>query len=668
MPLVEYSPLDEMQRADSARMAPLMGETGDADRRRAGDVVQNDDGEMYLGVRELRQQYLDYLQIKADEIDEQQDARRYYHGAQLTAEQRRVLMARHQPIQIWNRVGRKINQNIGIMERMRCDPKAQGRNPRSESGAEVATQSVRYVLDANEFKTALEYPVLLQGSIDGMAGVQLVLIKGDKGDPDIGLQWVIGDEYFYDPRSYQFNFRDNRFEGIAKWLDLDAAIEILPHKEELLSGMFDAGSDMTTNPDREIKWLMSSEKRLRLVEHWYKYKGRWCYAIYCGTVMLEQGVSPWYDEKGNTCSSFEMFSCAVDHDGDRYGFVRNFKGPQDALNQGKSKTLALANSRRIITEKGAVDDVETARREAARHDGLIEVNPGKQFKFDDTHADIAIFNSFTEDAKNEIDGFANANVAALSGAGLNNISGKALELLRQPGLAELGPFVISYRAFRLGLYRKIWNAVQRHWKAERWIRVNDDQKLAQFIQLNGVDLDPSGRPVLVNAVGQLDVNIVLDEGKDIVTMMQEISDKLSKYPPGAVPPAVLIEMDPDIPRSQKDKLLQMMQPKPEQMQVQQATTKLNLDGLAARNAKTAADTQKTLAAAEQALATAAEKRAKVTTEAARAGHLAHSSHLDAAEFVRDSLLEAHKVLQPFLQPPQGAPQQQSQQPKPSALV
>jgi hypothetical protein len=357
-----------------------------------------------------------------------------------------------------------------------------------------------------------------------------------------------------------------------------------------------------------------------------------------------------------------MFSAAIDQDGDRYSFVRNFKGPQDALNQGKSKTLALANSRRIIAEKGAVDDVEIARREVARHDGYVETNPQKQFKVDDTHPDIATFTAFTDDAKSELDGFANANLAAMSGAGLSNLSGKALELLRQPGMAELGPFVLAHRAWKLNIYRKAWNTAQHHWQKERWIRVNNNEKLAQFIQLNGLDLDQFGRPVIVNAVGQLDVNIVLDEGQDIVSLMNELADKLSKYPPGTFPPQVLIEMDPNIPRSEKDRLLQMMQPKPEQMQVQQATAKLNIEHLAGRNAKQAADTRKALASAEQAMAAAAEKRAKVTTEAARAGHLAHAAHLDAAEFVRDSLLEAHKVMAPFLNPPNSAGMRQPMQP------
>ncbi len=600
-------------------------------------------------MRTLRTQYLDYLDSKTEEIEEQKNSRRYYHGAQLTAEQLRVLQARHQPVQIWNRVGRKINGIVGVVERMRCDPKAEGRNPKSEEGAQIATESIRSVLDGSQFKNSLNHWCLLQTAIDGIGGVQCVLKKGDKGDPDVGVHWVIGDEYFYDPRSYRFDFKDVRYEGIAKWMDLDAAIEMFPEKAELIEGLFQGDSDLTTNSDREIKWIISTTRRLRMVEHWYKHKGRWCWAFYVGNVLFDQGVSPFFDETSNSASSFEMFCAAIDQDGDRYSFVRTFKGPQDALNQGKSKTLALANSRRIIAEKGAVDDVEIARREAARHDGFLELNPGKEFKVDDTKPDVAIFSALTDDAKAELDGFANSNLAAAMTPGsMGNISGKAIELLRQPGMAELGPFVLAHRMFKINLYRKIWSSVQRHWTAERWIRVNSNEKLAQFIQLNGVDLDQWGRPVMVNAVGALDVDIALDEGPDIVSMMQETYDALKNEPPGTIPWQLKIEMNPNIPRSEKDRLFKLGQPKPEQQQLQQTTARLHLEALAGRNAKTAAETQKLLAGADQAAATAEEKRAK-------AGHVAASHDLDAREFVRDTLFEAHKVMAPFLNPAQGAP-------------
>jgi len=662
MPVTEYSPLDAMERADNARLAPLVSsrEPNNPDEDKRDRDVLDPDSEMFLPVRTLRTQYLDYIDSKVDEIEEQKDSRRYYHGAQLTAEQHRVLKARHQPVQIWNRIGRKINGIVGVVERTRCDPKAEGRDPKSEEGAEIATQTIRYVCDRNQFKNTIEPIVLLQGGIEGITGTQVVLTKGDKGDPDIGVHDVVGDEYFYDPRSYRFDFKDVRYEGIAKWLDIDAAVEMFPGKEDDLEGLFVGDSDLTTNADREIKWIISTTKRLRLVEHWYKFKGRWCWAFYVANTLLDQGVSPFVDENGNSESSFDMFCAAIDQDGDRYSFVRTFKGPQDALNQGKSKTLALANSRRVIADKGAVDDVEIARREVIRHDGYVEVNPQKNFKVDDTHPDIAVFSTFTDDAKAEMDGFANSNIAAMTGTGLGNLSGKAIELLRQPGMAELGPFVLAHRAWKLNVYRKIWNAAQKHWTAERWIRVNTNEKLAQFIQLNGVDLDEWGQPTLVNAVGALHVNIVLDEGPDIISMMQETYETLKGYMPGTFPPQVLIEMNPNLPRSEKDRLLKMIQPQPTPPDpAAEMAKRLQLEALAGANAKQAAETEKTLASADQAQATANEKRANI-------GAMQHDRQLNAAAFVRDSVFEAHKMLAPFLDgqgsgqaammpQPQGAP-------------
>src|SRR5690348_9461702 len=130
-----------MDRADRARLTPLVRQDNNPDEdKRDGVVGEDNDEGQFLPVLTLHRQLQDYLGAKVEEIEEQKDSRRYYHGAQLDHEQRRVLRLRHQPVQIWNRVGRKINGIVGQVERMRCDPKAVGRDPKSEQGAEIATQ------------------------------------------------------------------------------------------------------------------------------------------------------------------------------------------------------------------------------------------------------------------------------------------------------------------------------------------------------------------------------------------------------------------------------------------------------------------------------------------------------------------------------------------------
>lgn len=640
--------LYQAESADRARLRPLIDERGqNEDPRRQPGPRETDDREQFIDVRKLRTQYVDYLDSKVDEIEEQKLSRHYYHGAQYSPEQLAILRRRHQPPLTWNRVGRKINQIIGLVERMRSDPKALPRTLRSEQGANIATQVIRSVLDANDWK-GIDPWCLLQCCIDGVAGVQMVLTPGQNGDNEITLPWVIGDEFFYDPKSYRLDFSDARYMGVAKWLDVEEAIELFPDKEDLLRGLIEGDADLTTNADREYKWIITSTQRIRLVEHWYKHRGQWCWAFYVSSVLLDQGVSPFFDEHGKRTSPFKMFSVAVDHDGDRYGFVRNLKGPQDSLNQSKSKMLHIANSRRLIMDKGAVEDVETARREWSRPDGVVEKNKGFDLTADNTTPDLQAFSKFAEDASQEIDQFANLNIAAVSGAGINNISGRAIELLRQPGMAELGPFVLAYRQWKLAVYRGIWNTAQRYWTAERWIRVSDNEGLAKFIQLNGLGLDQHGRPTIINAVGALDVDIILEEGPDIASVMQDTFDMLKGYPPGTFPPQVLVEMS-SLPRSEKTRILQMMTPKPQPPNpVQMAAHKLQMEGAAAKNAKTAADAQ---------LSTA--KAHKTFVEA---GAAAGDEQREMADFQRGLIHEALGLIQPQAPQQQPAPQPMPTQP------
>jgi hypothetical protein len=530
----------------------------------SGDAQFDADGEEgFWPVTRLKQQYIDYLAAKVMEYEEQKQARHFYHGAQWTPEDLKVLRSRRQPVITFNRTARKIDSIVGLVQRLRQDPKAFPRNPRNASGAEIATQCVRAVLDANRWKFLDNY-CARQAGTEGIAGIELKLIEGDHDDPDVGMDFIFGDDFFYDPRSYKPDFSDARYMGIAKWLDLEEAIELFPDKEEeLRTLMVETGFDLTTHADREYKWIYVNEKRLRLVEHWYKHRGKWYWSFYCSMILLDQGVSPFLDERRKPMNRFIMFSANVDHDGDRYGFVRNLKGPQDEINQRRSKALFISNSRRLIAQKGAVDNIEVARREWARPDGFVEVNPGRDIKPEERQEDLTAHLELMQDARNEIDSFANIGAAQLMQDSPDAHSGVAINLIQRAGVAELGSFFLNYKDWKERVYKAIWNVASRTWQQERWIRVTDNQGLAQFIQLNGMGMNQWGQPTILNAVGDLSVEMTMDEGPDEASIMQDAWDVLRNQPPGTVPPAVLIELSP-MQDSIKKKVQQMMQPPPPQ--------------------------------------------------------------------------------------------------------
>jgi len=521
----------------------------------AASVADSD----FWGLDKLKRAYQDYTGNKRAEIDEQKDARRYYHGAQWTAEQIKILKRRRQPITTLNRIGRKIDGVVGILERLRQDPKAYPRTPQHEEGADLATAVIRYVLDEQEWRSK-SAEIGRDGAIEGIAGLELNLTDGDTGDKEIEIDIVEPDSFFYDPRSYRADFSDARYMGIAKWVDVEMAKEMFPGKEDEIDASLESGTEFTTNPDRENKWYDTTNKHIRLVDCWYRHKGQWCYSIFTGSTVLMEGVSYLVDQKNRTECKYIMYSGNVDHDGDRYGFVRNLRSSQDSINFKESKLNHILASRRLIMTNGAVEDVEKVRKEWARPDGVVIANPGGEIKADDQSFDFAGWSKLLEDSKNEIENFG-PNPAVL-GQGVEKQSGRAISLLQQAGIAELGPYILAFKGWKVRVYRAIWNAIQRHWTAERWIRVTDDENVARFIQINGLGADPvTGLPTIVNAVGSLDVDLILDEGPDSMTMMSDTYDALlALAQSGApVPPAVLIELSPGIDGKTRKRILDMLQ-------------------------------------------------------------------------------------------------------------
>jgi len=87
------------------------------------------DEQEYHELHELRRQYYNYLGASAAEVREAREARQYYHGSQWTAAEVATLKKRKQPVVTSNRIVRKIDAIVGLVEKLRQDPKAYPRTP-----------------------------------------------------------------------------------------------------------------------------------------------------------------------------------------------------------------------------------------------------------------------------------------------------------------------------------------------------------------------------------------------------------------------------------------------------------------------------------------------------------------------------------------------------------
>ena len=503
--------------------------------------------------------YDTYLNNKTLEIQEQQNARRYRHGTQWTADQIKTLNDRKQPIVTYNKIGRKVDGIVGLVERLKQDPKAFPRTPQHQQGADLATAVLRYLMDVNLWNE--KTPIVAEAAaVDGLAGIELDLktrapqqngMMGHNGGPpmepdyDVIFRAVDNDGFFYDPRSFKHDFSDARYLGMGKFVDEEMLRELLPDMAADIAAAVDSSRELTSNSDRDVKWFQTNGdfKQVRLVDIWYRCRGGWRWTLFTASKILKEGASPFMDDEGKQFAKYLMFSAAVDHDGDRYGFPRNLQSAQDEINQRRSKGLHELSNRRIIATKAAVADgnVEAMRREAARADGIVLVNNSlDDIRFDDAAKQQAIMGQleFMRDAVQEIENFGPNPALAGGGAQLQaGSSGRAIALVQQAGIAELGPYMLNLRSWKMRVYRALFHTAQKYWTNERWIRVTDAQGDPQFVQINQViSIDPvTGMPMLANAVGELDVDIILDEGPDTVTLMQDTYDAISQALPAVAP-------------------------------------------------------------------------------------------------------------------------------------
>ncbi len=463
--------------------------------------------------------------------------RDYVDNIQLTAEEKAALRKRKQPEIIINRVKRKVDFLKGYEMAQRVDPRALPRTPRHEQDAEGVEQALRYVADDQRFdhKRSQVWDNLL---VEGAGGYR-VAVKETNYGIDITIDRVPWDRMFYDPHSSEADFSDARYLGLVKWMDYDEALRIYGDDQAAKDALGDtlnqsSISDTFDDKPRWKVWADKKRRRVRICQIWMLRGEEWWFAEYTKGGILREGESPYRTDKDESDCELIFGSAYVNRDNDRYGIVREMIGPQDEINKRRSKALHLLNVNQTTMEKGAVDNVETYRREAARPDGVMQVNPGFFDKVkNDTRLDLAQGHlNLLQEAKNEIDMMA-GNIA-LQGNALQKsaASGKAIIASQQGGAMEIAPIMDALRDLDIRVYRKVWYRIRQFWTAEKWVRVTDDERNIKWLGLNvdpqrlemAMQADPALQERVSGAVGniaELDCDIIIDDAPDGLTPQLE---------------------------------------------------------------------------------------------------------------------------------------------------
>jgi hypothetical protein len=172
-------------------------------------------------------------------------------------------------------------------------------------------------------------------------------------------------------------------------------------------------------------------------------------------------------------------------------------------------------------------------------------------------------------------------------------------------MAELAPLYDSLRDWNLRVYWAIWARIKQFWTDERWIRITDMNGGVEWAGMNintgqvaqVVDMD-TGQPRLVpqvqNPVGELDVDIIIDDMPDHVTLQQEQFEQLAQMAQNGIPipPEMIIQASQLQNKQEIMEALQQQRQMQMQMQMQQSQIEAQREGM-----KVQAQAQKDMAGA-----------------------------------------------------------------------
>lgn len=500
---------------------------------------------------------------KRREMKEARESRQYYHDKQWTDDEVERLRKRGQQATVRNRIKRKIDFLVGVEQRLRRDPKGYARTPQHNEGADVATGALRYACDIARWEK-----VSSRCMSDGLiSGIGVVYVGIEDGEPIV--KNVPVDRFFYDPRSVEPDFSDARYMGLHLWMDVDEATQRWPQFRQRLEGMVDANNVQMTGfiseQDHAQQWGDFENRRVRIVEFWEMAPlptggFGWKYCFFTGELYLEGGWSTYKGEKGEPDNQYLAWSPYVDERGDRYGLIRTMKSIQDEINYASSKFLHRLASDRMFYDVGTIEDPDELARQMARPDGKIQLLGGEWGKnvgiIDSTvkvEGEVERFNM----AASEIENYGPNPGLVGKGEGVDGASGRALLAQRDSGMTELSPVFEQHRDWKLRVYRKLWCRLRQAWTGEKFIRVTCVPRSPEHIAINRYELQPDGSIQVSNKLDTIDVDIILNEGPDTITVNEELMQTLGNLGEAAMGPLgrVMIELS-NAPN--KERLLEMM--------------------------------------------------------------------------------------------------------------
>lgn len=479
---------------------------------------------------------------------------RYFHGEQISPKKQAELEARDQPVVLMPLIPSAINGLLGLVDASETVPECFPRDPSAQNSADIGTKLLRHVSEKEDFldtRRILAKELFTYGTCAAFIGEGAA-----DGDETVSVKPILWEDFFYDPRSRLHNFADATYLGISKFCNVDEVKQCYPESFAELGDPFDQGTtvfDSKHNNEEQGLW-QDRQKRLNVIELYLKQDGEWYKLVFCGAGYLDFGPSPYKDDNGRSICPIVGLSFEVNRENKnaRYGPIRNAITLQDDYNNRYTKLLFETNNRQlqIIDDSADLAERDLALEEAAKPNGILPQGFGPLNRNDVFQGNLQLL----QQAERAFDRM--FPTPAVLGRMQQGQSGRAYQMLSQAGYTEWADVFARLENFELSIYRRIWYAAKQFMSAPTWVRVTNEGRASEFLQVNVPQMgmvqapvvDPmTGQPVMDPMTGQpavqlkpgvvavdqevakMDVDIRISTVPDSTTLEKEAYETVFRY-------------------------------------------------------------------------------------------------------------------------------------------
>ena len=355
----------------------------------------------------------------------------YYDNEQWTPEKAQEMRDRGQDPLVFNVISTTIDWITGTQKRARVDGKVLPRRKEGARAAELKTDLIKYLSDANllEFHRSRAFG---ESTIGGVGWLEDQW-QDDGGTEPVYSRFESWRNMLWDSSSTEMDLSDARYVFRSKWVDLDVAQAWFPNRKEQLalsaSSALDFGTgglmgdDPMDSAEDEFSGVGNHDtfdharQRVRLIEAWYRVptniprikggqfsgeiadptsRGQYdeitsgdavvanrvdmqmrC-AIMTEGYLIYENVSPY---RHGRYPFTPIWAYRKNSNNLPYGVVRRLIDLQDDVNIRAAKARYIMSTSKTFMEAGAVDDLDEFEEEINRPDSIIVYNPGRKIDY-----------------------------------------------------------------------------------------------------------------------------------------------------------------------------------------------------------------------------------------------------------------------------------------------